>query len=49
MKVLIVEDDTKIASIIKRTLRDADYVSDHASNAPESLSLFSINNLYITQ
>src|SRR5437773_2082257 len=43
MKLLVVEDDMRIASIIRRTLQEAGYVSDHASNAPEATNLFSIN------
>ena len=43
MKILVVEDDKRIASIIRRTLQESGYVSDYASSAPEAVNLFSIN------
>jgi DNA-binding response OmpR family regulator len=43
MKVLVIEDDRRIASIIRRTLQEVGYVSDHAVNAIEAMNFFTIN------
>jgi DNA-binding response OmpR family regulator len=44
MKILVVEDDSRIASIILRTLAEAGYAADRAKNAPEAMNEFSIND-----
>lgn len=44
MKLLIVEDEDRIASIIKRTLEEESYAVDRAANGQEALDLFAINS-----
>jgi two-component system, OmpR family, response regulator len=39
MRILLVEDDTKIASFITKGMKEAGYVVDHASDGNEGLSM----------
>lgn len=44
MKILVIEDDPGIASIIRRALEETAYAVDHAANAPDALNQFAIND-----
>jgi DNA-binding response OmpR family regulator len=44
MKLLIVEDDDRIASIVQRALVEESYAVDRASNGQEALNAFAINS-----
>jgi DNA-binding response OmpR family regulator len=43
MKILLIEDERKIASIIARGLQEEAYAVDHATNGQDALNLFAIN------
>lgn len=43
MKILVVEDDHKIASIIARALQENGYAVDKVADGQEALSIFTIN------
>jgi two-component system OmpR family response regulator len=44
MKLLLVEDDLRIASIISRSLKESSYAVDHAVDSQMALDYFAIND-----
>jgi len=42
MRILVVEDDKKIASFVVKGLREAGYAPDHVTTAEEALELFQV-------